>query len=569
MQNVIQSTKVPKFVTSEISENRVITDTVQRQRTRWVDPVAQTFLVNQEGGLFVTKLDLFINTKDAEIPLNVSIRAVENGYPTQRVVPGTDVNIYPGADRDAVGDGLGDNIQVSEDGSVATTVTFDYPVYLGQDQEYAIVLIANTDAYKVFIAETGGLDLVDTSNRVTKQPYDGVFFTSANASTWTAEQMKDLKFTLYRANFSANSGTATLVNDAIPAKKLKADPFTFVRNVGGDAVIRVSHKDHGMHGANAKVTISGYVDAHNGLAAAAVNTTHTISEQELDSYTITIDSDTATTTSIAGGGTAIYATEDKQYTVLYPSIQTLEVPGTSIAYSLEAQSGKSIDGGESGYVKQAVGGILANVNNQFSAPLVAASTINETTYTGDSSAGDKSLVLTCTFNGNSYLSPVIDANRCSVDTITNRLNNATSAVYSDTDNGRSYVADTVAQGCSNLNSYLTKRIDLNDEADVLDVYLNVNRPKDSNIDLYYKHMSSGSDVDFDTELTWVAATPDSTIPTNDGGGYFEAHYAIDPLAYTSPYPNVKFGSFAFKIVLRSTNSANVPTVRDFRAVAAT
>ena len=54
----------------------------------------------------------------------------------------------------------------------------------------------------------------------------------------------------------------------------------------------------------------------------------------------------------------------------------------------------------------------------------------------------------------------------------------------------------------------------------------------------------------------------STIVVDEGGGYGEVHYTIDPTIG-------KFGSFAFKIVLVSTNSSNVPTVKDFRAVAAT
>ena len=149
-ENVIQSTKVPRFVTTELSNNRVITETNITSfttPTTWVDPLAQTFIVDQVGGLFVTKLDLFVQAKDTNIPLNVSIRSVENGIPTQQIVPGADVNVYPSS------------ITTSTDGSVATTVTFDYPVYLGQDQEYCIVLISQSDEYKVYIAETGGFDL--------------------------------------------------------------------------------------------------------------------------------------------------------------------------------------------------------------------------------------------------------------------------------------------------------------------------------------------------------------------------------------------------------------------------
>jgi hypothetical protein len=553
-ENVIQSTKVPKFVTTELNDDRVITETNITSFTTpvtWVDPLAQTFIVDQVGGLFVTKLDLFVQSKDTNIPLNVSIRSVENGIPTQQIVPGTDVNVYPSS------------ITTSTNGSSATTVTFDYPVYLGQDQEYCIVLISQSDEYKVFIAETGGFDLQNSDNRVTKQPYNGVFFTSQNASTWTPEQTKDLKFTLYRANFTSTSATLKLTNDGIPPRTLRTNPFTYLSASGGSSIIRVRHPNHGMYGANNKVTIAGQTGTVNGITAANINKTHDIigASIELDSYAITVTG-TASAVLIDGGGTGISATENNQYNTLIPQIQTLEVPGTAIGLTMEGQTGKSVDGAESAYSQVVVGGILANSNNDFNAPFTVASTINETTYV-TSSAGDKSLVITANLAGTSTLSPVIDLNRCSVTTVSNRLNDATSnqAAYGSAANGRSYVADTAASGTSNANRYVTKRVDLNNEADILDVFINANKPSGSNIDLYFKVLAGGDDADFDN-LSWIAASPESEIITNDGGGYGEVHYVIDPTIG-------KFGSFAFKIVLRSSNTSNVPTVKDFRAVAAT
>jgi hypothetical protein len=413
----------------------------------------------------------------------------------------------------------------------------------------------------VFIAETGGFDLINTANRVTKQPYNGVFFTSANASTWTPEQTKDLKFTLYRANFTSNSATVVLTNDDIPPRTLKNNPFRYVSN-STNTIIRVTHPNHGMYGANNKVIIGNQTGTVNGITAAQMNITHDISNIETDSYSITIASVAATAIGIDGGGVGITATENNQYNTLVPQIQTLEVPNTAISYTLEAQTGKSIDGAESAYTKTAIGGILANGNNEFTNPFTIASPINESTYTSDSSAGNKSLVLTATLTGNSFISPVIDMNRASVITVSNRLNDATtnSSAYNTTAYGQNYVADTVANGTSNLNRYITKRVDLNNEAEVLDVYINANKPSGSNIDLYYKVLEAGSDADFES-LTWTLLSPDEIIITDDSGGYNEVHYQK---VFAS-----KFGSFAFKLVFRSSNTSNVPTLKDFRAIAAT
>ena len=37
---------------------------------------------------------------------------------------------------------------------------------------------------------------------ISEQPYAGVLFKSQNASTWTADQYEDLKFTIRRATFN-------------------------------------------------------------------------------------------------------------------------------------------------------------------------------------------------------------------------------------------------------------------------------------------------------------------------------------------------------------------------------
>mgnify|MGYP001359023826 CR=1 FL=1 len=548
-ENVIMSTKVPRFVSTELGDTRVVQETSITRFTdpvEWVDPVAQTFIVDTVGGIFASSCEIYIAAEDASIPINLSIRSVENGIPTQQVVPGTSVNMYPSS------------ITTSTNGSVATKFTFDHPVYLGQDQEYAIVLISQSDDYKVFIAETGGFDLANPTSRVTKQPYNGVFFTSANSSTWTPEQTRDMKFKLNRCNFTTTSGNISLVNDVVPTASLPANPFTYVSN-STNTIIRVQHPNHGMHGSS-KVTISGQSGTVNGITAAQMNTTHTVSEAEIDSYTITLSGIAATTAGgLVGGGAGIKATCNKMYDVLKPTIQTLEVPRTAINLTLSATTGQSIDQvGQAANNITGIGGILANQNNEFTSPMQVMSAVNETNY----NSGNKSLQITAALVGNSYLTPIIDMNRASVICVSNRLNDAgnNSSDYNDTANGRTYVAETSATGGSELNSYVTKRIDLNNEADILDVYLNVNKPNGAAIDLYYKAIAAGSDLDFESQ-PWILDAPEKTIPDNDGGAYSEAHYIIDPTIG-------KFGSFAFKIVLRGNNSSYAPTVKDFRAIAA-
>jgi hypothetical protein len=121
------------------------------------------------------------------------------------------------------------------------------------------------------------------------------------------------------------------------------------------------------------------------------------------------------------------------------------------------------------------------------------------------------------------------------------------------------VAETAARNTSNFSKYVTKKVELNNEAEVLDVYINANKPDGGNVDLYYKVAADNAVFD---DQVWIIASPENTILTDNSNTFREVHYEIDPAG-------VKFDAFAFKIVLRSTNSSNPPMVKDFRAIAST
>lgn len=540
-QRTITNTKVPRLETTRLNQNRVISETFRQTTTTWHDPLAQTILIEKQGGMFATSIDLFFKTKyqvktttagnDVQIPVCVSIVTTENGIPTQTTVPGSEVDMYPG------------DVNVSENASAHTRFNFETPVYLQQDKEYAIVIQADCDEYEAWVAEMGGFDVTNTNHRINKQPHGGSFFTSQNASTWTPDQSKDLKFTLNRARFSGSSKEVTFVNDVIPVKKLQADALSTTQNSG---VITVIHPNHGMHGIGSSVVIAGAA-AMNGISASNINGTHTISNIKHDSYTITAKNSDVSTNSAsgvgAGGGNAITATENVHYDVMQLIAAQTILPETDIRYYLTATSQKSIDGSETPYGTLDEIEILPNMNEFFPTPCLIASTANET-------GGAKTFKLRVELTTEKdHLTPVIDANRLSVITVQNKVG----------DNGD--VAETNAYGGSELCKYITKKIDLAEEADVIDLYMSANRPSGTNIDLYYKTMPAGTDDDFD-QLDWIYALPAEDIPTDDSGDiYKEVKYSLDPTG--------SFGSMAFKIILRSQNSSTPPTIKDFRAIAAT
>ena len=163
------------------------------------DPLAQSFFIKEESGVFLTSCDVFFERKDTnDIPVTLQLRTMKTGLPTTEVVAFSEVTIDP------------DDITTSTNGSVPTKFTFESPIYLEGGAEYAIVLKSVSLKYKVFISRIGENDLI-TDEFVSNQPTLGSLFKSQNASTWEPSQWEDLKFNLNRASF-VEEGTVQLYN---------------------------------------------------------------------------------------------------------------------------------------------------------------------------------------------------------------------------------------------------------------------------------------------------------------------------------------------------------------------
>lgn len=297
-QQTVNAVRNAQLVREQVSENRVIVQTSQRvvADTGWYDPLAQTFLVTQEGGAFLTKVDVYFATKDPTIPVNLEIREVVNGYPGKLVLPFSNVSLKPSQVKISSNKVLLDGVQTPKY-DTPTTFVFPSPVYVQHNAEYALVLSSDSNNYKVWISQMG--DVIPGSSRtISEQPYQGVLFKSQNASTWTADQMQDLKFTIYRAKFATNVvGNVEFINDSVPYLQLDTDPFEMAAGVNK---IRIYHQDHGMT-VNSRVIIGDLTD------------------EKVSGYTGTGTITTSTTnTNITGVGTS-FTTQLKVGTGLYTS----------------------------------------------------------------------------------------------------------------------------------------------------------------------------------------------------------------------------------------------------------
>ena len=208
MERTILSTKSASLVIERIPDVTEIMPTQTGVRvtsdTGWYDPLAQTFLVDVDGGVFLTDVDLFFSNKDENVPVKIQIRNVVNGYPGGMIIPFSEIIKRPA------------EVTTSTNATSATNFKFRSPVYLQNGVEYALVVISDSAKYNVWLAQTGEVD-INGSGLISEQPYAGVLFKSQNASTWTADQNQDLKFNINRAVFDTSStATLNLINQHVP-----------------------------------------------------------------------------------------------------------------------------------------------------------------------------------------------------------------------------------------------------------------------------------------------------------------------------------------------------------------
>ena len=544
VQNTIVSTREPQLVRQTTADNRLITRSSTRVTSEvigWIDPIAQTFLIDDAGGVFVTSIETYFQSKDANIPVTLQIREVVNGYPSRTIVPFGEVVLNPSS------------VNVSADSSTTTKFTFSSPVYLQEKTEYCFCLLSNCDSYNAWVATLGETQ-VGSNRTISANPYAGVFFKSQNGSTWTADQTTDIKFKINRAEFSNVTGEVTLVNDALPTRTL---PSNSLRTTNASGVIKVFHKNHGMHGANNNVTIAGVAaGTYNGIVHTAINGTYTsISNVTLDSYDIT----TAGTANATGdvGGATVTATENRLFDLSCLNISTMTVPGTTINYDMRTTTGKSIHGNETEFaLSSASNAINVNTGNNiyFTGPQLVASQINET----NEMVGSKSLFVNLTLTTTSTkLSPVLDVKRMSMVAVQNRLNAPTSA------NTPNFVADTTSSGTSSAAIYCTRPIVLENASTALDVRLTQNVRASSSVKVFYK-ITNATEVRNINDLSWIPFNTDgnedlTVTPAENDSTFKEYKYSVTGIN--------EFTAFQIKIVMKGTISSYPPIIRDLRGIA--
>lgn len=492
---------------------------------KWRDPIAQSFLIDTRGGAFITSVDVYFSTKDSNIPVSLEIRDMANGYPGQNVVPNGVVTLEPA------------DVNVSADASLATTFTFDQPVYIEEGSEMCFVVMANSTKYNMWIG-TLGQKVYGTNRTISKQPYAGVMFKSQNNSTWTADQESDVKFKIKRASFTNGVvGEVILNNVDVSDVLLENNP---IQTTNSSTTIRIRQENHGLF-VGSQVTMSGATTGNN-IPANELNTTHTVTSViDYNQFEVQVTTSANNTGFI--GGAAVLCGNNNSFNTLALNINALDVPGTKIDWTVRTTTGQSIGGSETPWSLSGTETVVINGDdNNFDVPMTVLNPDEETTQL----AGAKSLIVKGYLRSDSEnLSPVVDVDGSTAVYVSNIVNNPVSLSE-----------DTILKGGNAFAKYITKPSKLVLPANSLKVFLDVNRPQGSSVKLFYKTANTQSELD---QVNWTSLPAISESNETDDGQYYENEFGIDDLG--------DFSAYKIKIVMLSDSSSKVPSVDRLRVIA--
>ena len=314
----IQSTSSLATSGTQTSNNSSITSSNNQSIAAWSDPLAQSFLVDDSTGVFITSCDIFFTAKPTttgdNTPVSIQIRTIENGFPSQKILPFSEVTLETSS------------VNTSTDGSVATEFLFDAPVYLEGQKEYCICLLSNSDQYQVRVSRVGLNDDLTGSARVSNKSNSGLLFKPQNTSRqWEPSQLEDLKFILNRASFvtsgsvefynpelnEGNKQIPTLMPNSLTllSKRIRMDLDTTISIVSisqGNTVIQQGSNATGNY-VGAAGSASGALNIINaGIGYTPTSGSLTINDINL--VTITGNGKNATANITVSNGVAVAAT---------------------------------------------------------------------------------------------------------------------------------------------------------------------------------------------------------------------------------------------------------------------
>jgi small nuclear ribonucleoprotein (snRNP)-like protein len=567
---------------------------------------------NAEEGTFLSSIDVFFAEKDPNLGVWFEIRAMDNGGTiTKTQVPGSEVWLQS------------NQVNTSDNGSVATNIKFKDPVFLMNNQEYAFIIhtVGINPNYYMYVCVLGQADII-TNQKINNRPLTGTLFTTNNNTDWDIVPRVDLKITFNRAKFSTDvvgeaiignkrneyvqlpltqatgSNTAWFGDRIRGNDKLQLQAPTGPISVGDYLIGQVSSTNtavKAIDGSTYSMSGTGYVQnenisvrrANGSLATGVTSSVVSTNTATGAIYKVTPKNDITA----FNGNSAILIVEDsnglfeandtlhmeltgstvfvnKVTKMRYSSIQFepsyLDFIPTDISFSMLTTS-------NSGSVGEYQSIVVSNPMD-FDDEKALYSHSAEIANFGGAPSNRVKIRMTTTSD---YLTPIVNLDRTYSVYIDNLINSNTSGELSSSGGGLK-------------DKYLSQVVTLADgqDAEDLRVVLTAYRPPGSNSDIkVYARISNAEDFESIKSRNWFELTPyDSSVYSSltNRKNWREFQYKIpdslmtgsndqdDPIVrYTNSANTVfeGFKQFQIKIGLVSDNSAIYPRATDLRVIA--
>ena len=452
--------------------------------------LSQTFRVTAPTGVpgvYVSKLGLYFKKKSESLGVQAFLMRLTNGLPDQgKVIAGSLVTKNT------------EDINVSADGSTETQFTFPQLIFLNAGESYAFGVkpIGDSPDYDLWVGELGRRDIA-TDKPIGSNPLIETAYYAGNELNYADLINQDIKFVLYRAKFTASSGTAALRNNNVDVLSLyNLSPVT------GQLDIRAGDQVYLWSNAYVNTAVSGTVsklDMVNNLLYIK-NSTGSFEANTSIAFVRTGEEDNPHSTSSGLLGLArIDSVADNGrykfgYHTIVPKLGIRKVPFTDITLEYKGaryngtryvqDDAKKVENGVELEFRDRTRYWLGESdekdgNNEFKTgvtpsgkPCTNSSIIIEATMTTDSN----------------FISPVVDLTKNNVVLLRNLINSNTTNEHTD--------------GGGAQARYISKIITLEDqmEAEDLKVYVTANKPANTEVHVYTKVWNAADPESFDQKV---------------------------------------------------------------------
>lgn len=540
------TTLQPVLTTQTVTQSQVITNsqtsqTVSKTLIGYYDPLAQTFLIDNNSypnGVFITSVRVCFQSIDPVLPVNLQIRTTENGYPSSStIIPGSQVTLLPSQCNTTLSPTLDDSAQYTE-------FFFNDPLFLLPGNEFAIVLFSNSNNYNLYTSMVGDNQL-GTNQLISSPPYLGVLFESQNASTWTPNQGASMMFRITRAIFNTNPGFATFKNSGYTSNVefIQQQPISefYVDTM------YVTNNDQTSNGTSISYGFRG-----------TANTTRSF--------------DTAYNSFVPGQN---YNFSNRYViTPTYGSfwIQAqLQTPSPDISPIIDITR-YSVIGVQNIINNGSVGNNQITVTNPGN--LYNLADLNLVSISGGGGSGASLQIGAVNANGN-VTSVIVDTNGGGSLFSGSANISITSSGYSPVQANAIFNGETGPAFGNFLARYITRTVILSPgvNAGNLQVWLDAYLPQGTTIFVYYKILSAYDTSTF-ASRPWVQMSIVGTQSVASIQNSFTTYQYVGALnQYGNPVNSIGYGQynnfnqFAIKVVMASNNQSIVPLIKNFRAYA--